>query len=129
MSTHFRTGSLKPHTLFNLSTTSEFSYIPHSIAQAMSDPNWKVEMDAEMLAPTNNNTWDLVPRPPTANIVGFGWLYRYNLDSHGYLDRDKGRLVAHAFSEQLGLDFNNTFSPFVKTATICTILSMVVSRH
>lgn len=61
----------------------------------MSDPNWKLAMDAEMSTLINNNhTRDLVPHPPTANIVGCRWLYRHKFDSYGNLHRYKGRLVA-----------------------------------
>ena len=93
----------------------------------MSDPNWKLAMDAEMSALTDNHTWDLVPRPSSANIVGCRWLYRHKFDSNGNLDRYKGRLVAQGFSEQPGLDFDDTFSPVVKPATIRTVLSIAVS--
>lgn len=95
----------------------------------MSDPNWKLAMDVEMSALTDNHTWDLVPRPPTANIVGCRWLYRHKFDSHGNFDRYKGHLVAQGFSQQPGLDFDDTFIPVVKPTTIRTVLSIVVSCH
>ncbi|GKF60609.1 ribonuclease H-like domain-containing protein [Tanacetum coccineum] len=46
----------------------------------------------------------------------------------GTLSRYKARLVATGSSQQLGIDFDETFSPVVKPATICTVLSLVVSR-
>jgi len=123
-----QTGSLRPKQIFNLSATSNVSPIPKSTAQAMCDPNWKAAMDSEMSALLSNNTWDLVPKPPTANIVGCRWLYRHKFDSLGKLDRYKGRLVAQGFSQQPGLDFDDTFSPVVKPATIRTVLSIAISR-
>ncbi|KAI3514468.1 hypothetical protein L1887_12893 [Cichorium endivia] len=95
----------------------------------MCDPHWRSAMDDEMSALISNHTWDLVPKPPTANIVGCRWLYRHKYDSSGRLDRYKGRLVAQGFSQQPGLDFDDTFSPVVKPATIRTVLSIAVSRH
>ena len=95
----------------------------------MCDSNWKAAMDAEMSALNANHTWDLVPRPPHANIVGCRWLYRHKFDSHGLLDRYKGRLVAQGFSQQPGLDFDDTFSPVVKPATIRTVLSIAISQN
>ncbi|KAJ9565991.1 LOW QUALITY PROTEIN: hypothetical protein OSB04_001957 [Centaurea solstitialis] len=75
MTTRSRTGSLKPKQIFNLSITSDISPIPRSTAQAMCDPHWRAAMDAEMAAIISNYTWDLVPKPSDANIVGNRWLF------------------------------------------------------
>ncbi|KAJ9552322.1 hypothetical protein OSB04_016367 [Centaurea solstitialis] len=129
MTTRSRTGSLKPKQIFNLAVTSDISPIPRSVAQAMCDPHWRAAMDAEMAALLSNHTWDLVPKPSVANIVGSRWLFRHKFDSNGRLERYKGRLVAQGFSQQPGLDFDDTFSPIVKPATIRTVLSISISRN
>ncbi|KAJ9537125.1 hypothetical protein OSB04_029858 [Centaurea solstitialis] len=129
MTTRSRTGSLKPKQIFNLSVTSDISPIPRSAAQAMCDPHWRAAMDAEMAAIISNYTWDLVPKPSDANIVGNRWLFRHKFDSNGRLERYKARLVAQGFSQQPGLDFDDTFSPVVKPATIRTVLSISISRN
>ncbi|KAJ9566121.1 hypothetical protein OSB04_002087 [Centaurea solstitialis] len=82
MTTRSRTGSLKPKQIFNLSVTSDISPIPRSPAQAMCDPHWRAAMDAEMAAILSNYTWDLVPKPSDANIVGNRWLFRHKFDSN-----------------------------------------------
>ncbi|KAJ9564021.1 hypothetical protein OSB04_009181 [Centaurea solstitialis] len=129
MTTRSRTGSLKPKQIFNLSVTSDISPIPRSTSQAMCDPHWRAAMDAEMAAILSNYTWDLVPKPSDANIVGNRWLFRHKFDSNGRLERYKARLVAQGFSQQPGLDFDDTFSPVVKPATIRTVLSISISRN
>nr|GEU98904.1 ribonuclease H-like domain-containing protein [Tanacetum cinerariifolium] len=45
------------------------------------------------------------------------------------LSRYKAHLVANGSSQQLGIDFDETFSPVVKPAIIHTILSLVVSHQ
>ncbi|KAJ9555155.1 LOW QUALITY PROTEIN: hypothetical protein OSB04_009769 [Centaurea solstitialis] len=129
MTTRSRTGSLNPKQIFNLSVTSDISPIPRSTAQAMCDPHWRAAMDAEMAPILSNYTWDLVPKPSDANIVGNRWLFRHKFDSNGRLERYKARLVAQGFSQQPGLDFDDTFSPVVKPATIRTVLSISISRN
>ncbi|GJV48324.1 ribonuclease H-like domain-containing protein [Tanacetum coccineum] len=47
----------------------------------------------------------------------------------GTLSRYKARLVANGSSQQLGVNFDETFSPVVKPATIRTVLSLAVSRQ
>ncbi|GKB03481.1 ribonuclease H-like domain-containing protein [Tanacetum coccineum] len=46
----------------------------------------------------------------------------------GTLSCYKARLVTNGSSQQLGVDFDETFSPVVKPATILTVLSLVVSH-
>ncbi|KAJ9565668.1 hypothetical protein OSB04_001634 [Centaurea solstitialis] len=143
MTTRSHTGSLKPKQIFNLSVTTDISPIPRSTAQAMCDPHWRAAMDAEMAAILSNYTWDLVPKPSDANIVGNRWLFRHKFDSNGRLEHYKARLVAQGFSQQPGLDFDDTSTkihichaddhsiiiPVVKPATIRTVLSISISRN
>nr|GEU98379.1 hypothetical protein [Tanacetum cinerariifolium] len=51
----------------------------------------------------------------------------HKFHSDGTLSRYKARLVANDSSQQLGVDFDETFSPLVKLATIRTVFSLPVS--
>ena len=64
----------------------------------------RVAMDSDMSIVLSNNTWDLILKPSSFNIMGFLWLYRHNFDSHDRLDRYNGRLLAQGFSQQPSLD-------------------------
>lgn len=86
MTTHSQIGSLRPRRILNLSVMTDVSPIPRSTAQAMCDVNWKSSMDSEISALNHNHMWDLVPKPPNANIVGCRWLYRHKFDSYDKLD-------------------------------------------
>jgi hypothetical protein len=46
----------------------------------------------------------------------------------GSLDRYKARLAAKGFKQRYGVDYDNTFNPVVKMATIHIVFSIVVSR-
>nr|GEV61521.1 hypothetical protein [Tanacetum cinerariifolium] len=53
------------------------------------------------------------------------WLFKHKFHANGTLSRYKARLVPNGSSQQVGVDFNQTFSPVVKPATVRTILSFV----
>ncbi|GJY45194.1 ribonuclease H-like domain-containing protein [Tanacetum coccineum] len=82
----------------------------------------------EYIALVKNGTWILVSRPADANMVRSLWLFKHKFHADGTLSHYNARLVANDSSQQLGVDFDETFSLVVKPATIRTVHSLVVSR-
>nr|GEU92470.1 ribonuclease H-like domain-containing protein [Tanacetum cinerariifolium] len=66
--------------------------------------------------------------PAGVNMVRSMWLFKHKFHANRNLSRYKGRLVANGSSQQLDVEFDETFSPVVKSTTVRTILSLVVSR-
>jgi len=62
---------------------------PNNITQALRDPDWHSAMQPEFDALHNNNTWDLVSRSSTQNLVGCKWVFRIKRNSDGSIDRYK----------------------------------------
>jgi hypothetical protein len=86
-------------------------------------------MQDEYKALMSNRTWELVPRPPGANIVTGKWLFRHKFKADGTLDRYKARWVVRGFTQRPGVDFSETFSPVVKSATVRAVLAIAASRN
>jgi hypothetical protein len=84
-------------------------------------------MTEEYRALLGNDTWDLVPPPQNANIVSGKWVFHHKLKPDGSLDRYKARWVLRGFSQEQGVDFDETFSPVVKLATVRVVLSITLS--
>ena len=127
MTTRGKAGLRQPNTRYNLSVAT-LSPIPRTYRAALADPNWRSAMDEEFTALLSNRTWDLVPRPAGANVVTGKWIFRHKFQSDGSLDRYKARWVLRGFTQRPGVDFDETFSPVVKPATVRTVLSLAVSR-
>jgi hypothetical protein len=98
-----------------------------STRAALKDPNWLEAMTEEYRALLGNDTWDLVPPPRNANIVSGKWVFCHKLKPDGSLDRYKARWVLRSFSQEQGVDFDETFSSVVKPATVRIVLSIALS--
>jgi hypothetical protein len=84
-------------------------------------------MEEEYDTLTTNNTWDLVPHPVGSNIVTSKWIFKHKFNSDGTLEWYKAHWVLCGFTQWPGVDYDETFSPVVKPASIRTVLFLAVS--
>ncbi|KAK1613636.1 hypothetical protein QYE76_019153 [Lolium multiflorum] len=119
---------VRPVDRLNLSAVDSVTdIVPTTFRQAMQDPQWRASMSAEYQALIDNNTWSLVPRPLRANVVTGKWIFLQKFHSDGTLARNKARWVVRGYSQRPGIDYEETFSPVVKPATIRLVLHIAVS--
>jgi hypothetical protein len=87
---------------------------------------WLDAMRAKYDALLSNKTWTLCPRPSCKKVVRNKWVFKLKQKSDGSIDRYKARLVDKGFDQEEGTDFNETFSPVIKPATIWLALALAV---
>jgi histone deacetylase 1/2 len=75
-----------------------------------------------------NCTWDLVQRPKRSNVVTSKWVFTHKRLADGSLERYKARCVLQGFTQRPGVDYDETFSPVVKPATVRTVLTLALAR-
>lgn len=100
---------------------------PRDLEEALGNKDWKQAMDTEHTALIKNQTWHLVPPQKGKNIIDCKWVFKIKRKPDGSIDRYKARLVAKGFKQRYGIDYEDTFSPVVKAATIRLVLSIAVS--
>ena len=84
-------------------------------------------MEDEYHALMKSKTWTLIPNNHNCKLIRNKWIYKVKENSDGSINKYKARLVAKGFLQTPGLDFNETFSPVIKAATIRIILTMAVA--
>jgi hypothetical protein len=116
---------------FALSCAEEVDYSaePSTYTEAIVSGDrekWMVAMQEEMQSLEKNGTWDIVRLPTGKKAVRCKWIFkRKEGSSPSEVSRFKARLVAKGFSQILGIDYNDVFSPVVKHSSIHALLGIV----
>ncbi|GKD27024.1 ribonuclease H-like domain-containing protein [Tanacetum coccineum] len=85
---------------------------------------------SRQVLPRGINASDIrVIKPAGVNMVRSMWLFKHKFHADMTLSCYKARLVANGSSQQLGVDFDETFSLVVKPATIRMVLSLAMSHQ
>jgi hypothetical protein len=110
-------------------SASKHTQEPRDYKEALRIPHWRDAMEAEFSALQDTGTWRLVPPIPGVNLIDSRWIFKVKLHADGSIERYKARLVAKGYKQRYGLDYDETFSPVVKPATIRLLLGMALSHH
>ena len=81
-------------------------------------------MEEELNMSDKNNTWNLVDPPKGKDIINLKWVYKTKYNEDGSIQKHKAKLVAKGYSQQPGVDFNETFAPVARIETIQLVLAI-----
>ncbi|KAL8145199.1 hypothetical protein AgCh_003414 [Apium graveolens] len=86
-------------------------------------------MKVELNALENNQTWEIVQKPPNTHIVDCKWLFKIKYLPDGSIERYKDHLVAKGFAQTYELDYFETFAPVAKMTIILLLIAIVASQN
>lgn len=101
---------------------------PETFESTSHNSEWMTAMKEEITALEQNQTWDLVPKPRDVKPISCKWVYKIKRRLDGSIDRYKAHLVARGFSQQYGLDYDETFSSVVKLTTVRVLLALAANK-
>ena len=81
-------------------------------------------MKAEIDSLHDNSVWELVQLPEGRKPVGSKWVYKVKMKADGSIERCKARLVAQGCSRKQGLDYDETFSPVVRSESVGSVIAL-----
>nr|GEX35808.1 retrovirus-related Pol polyprotein from transposon TNT 1-94 [Tanacetum cinerariifolium]GEX37519.1 retrovirus-related Pol polyprotein from transposon TNT 1-94 [Tanacetum cinerariifolium] len=73
-------------------------------------PKMDDAMQEELNQFYRNKVWTLVPLPYRKIAIGSKWVFRNKKDEHGTTTRNKARQVAQGYSQEEGIDYDETFT-------------------
>jgi hypothetical protein len=57
------------------------------------------------------------------------WVFKLKRDANGQIARYKARLVARGFTQEKGVDYQETFAPIAMVVSIRTLLVLAANNH
>lgn len=102
---------------------------PRSIKEALNHPGWNGSMGEEIGICHETNTWSLLPRPADTHVIGCRWVHKIKLKADGTMEKLRSRLVAKGNEQEEGIDFLETYSHVVRTATARMVLHTATVNH
>jgi hypothetical protein len=85
-------------------------------------------MQAEMDMLKAKHTWDLVKPPLGANIMDSMWVYDIKWDREGNWIKDKGRLVGKKYTQELGINYNETWAGMTRLESVW-MTAAIAAKH
>ena len=71
----------------------------------------------------------MVDLPSGQSVVGCRWVYKIKTKADGSVELYKARLVAKGFTQEYGIDYEETFAPVARLTFVRCLIVMAVVRR
>ena len=87
---------------------------------------WKLALEDEYLAQIKHGMWEIVPRPGDRKVIGSQLVFCTK--NTGNIEKKKVSLVAKGCSQRPGEDFQETYSPVIRSTSV-RLLAALAAEH
>nr|GEY14382.1 copia protein [Tanacetum cinerariifolium] len=102
---------------------------PANMAGALRDADWVSVMQDELDQFTRLKVWRLVPRPEGKTIIKTKWIFKNKKDKSSLFGYSKQtRLVVVGYSQQEGINYDETFAPVARIESIRLFLAYAAHK-
>ncbi|GJV68940.1 retrovirus-related pol polyprotein from transposon TNT 1-94 [Tanacetum coccineum] len=101
---------------------------PKKVSEALKHPGWINAMQEENQF-YRNKVSTLVPLPHGKIALGSKLVFSNKKDEHGIITKNKARLVAQGYSQEEGIDYDETFAPVARMEAIRIFLAFTTHMN
>ncbi|CAA7043466.1 unnamed protein product [Microthlaspi erraticum] len=121
--------SLLSEPYFSFIHTITTTFVPKKYLDSKAYEVWCDSMKLEIDAMIRTRTWSILSLPPNKKAIVSKWVFTIKLHSDGSLERHKSRIVAKGYTQQEGLDYEETFSPVAKFTSVRMLLLLAAKLN
>ncbi|KAA0026173.1 Retrovirus-related Pol polyprotein from transposon TNT 1-94 [Cucumis melo var. makuwa] len=102
---------------------------PTSYQEASTDPLWQKAINDELQVIEKMHTWEYVDLPSGKRHIGCKWIYKIKTHFDGTIERYKARLVAKGYSQEYGIDYEETIAPVARMTSVRSLLAVAAAKQ
>ena len=106
---------------------TKYQSLDYALSSEQRD-RWVEAIDNEMTSISDLNVYSVVNLPSDLRAIQSKWIFDIKKDEEGNILRYKARLVAREFSQILGLDYGEIYSPVVRHETMLLLLALATDN-
>nr|GFA77838.1 putative ribonuclease H-like domain-containing protein [Tanacetum cinerariifolium] len=94
---------------------------PKRVSKALFNPAWVEAMQEELLEFKLQTVWILVDFPKGKKAISKKWVFKNKEDERGIVIKNKSKLVAHGYTQEEGIDYNEVFAPVARIEVVLSL--------
>ncbi|GJT41864.1 retrovirus-related pol polyprotein from transposon TNT 1-94 [Tanacetum coccineum] len=102
---------------------------PKNIKEAIVDHSWIESVQDELNQFKRQDLWELVPLPKGRHAIKVKWLSKNKTDAKNTIIWNKSRLVAKGYSQQEGIDFEESSAPVARLEAVRMFVAYAAHKH
>ncbi|GKB33136.1 retrovirus-related pol polyprotein from transposon TNT 1-94 [Tanacetum coccineum] len=95
----------------------------HPLEQVIGNPSQSIRTRRQLETDGEMYVWELVDRPLCKNVINMKWIWKNKRDEENTVIHNKARLVAKGYSQQEGIDFEESFAPVARWKAVRSIVA------
>ncbi|XP_047164323.1 uncharacterized mitochondrial protein AtMg00820-like [Vigna umbellata] len=97
---------------------------PKNVNDALKDKIWFLAMQEKLNQFKRKNVWELIQRKNAQQVIETKWVFRNKMDDSGAIIKNKGRLVTKGYSQEEGINYDETYAPVARHEAIRILLAV-----
>nr|GEU35139.1 retrovirus-related Pol polyprotein from transposon TNT 1-94 [Tanacetum cinerariifolium] len=102
---------------------------PKTYKEALTQSCWIEAMQEELNEFERLEVWEIVPRPDQVMVITLKWIYKVKLDKLGGILKNKARLAARGYRQEVRIDFEESFAPVARLEAIRIFLAYAAHKN
>ena len=101
---------------------------PTTYEEAMDSPDydkWQLAIMEKHQSIVDAGVWEVADLPKGKKPIKSRWLFQIKLNADGSIERYKARLVAKGYSQQYGIDYDETYAPVSRYDSLRYLIAIV----